>query len=103
MILGGGIGGLEILRRLKGLDVTLIEPRDKMICYAFLPEFMVDKVDEEDIVDISDFCDRLGVDWIRCKALKVEDERVLTERGEFEFDYLVVSIGAKPFNFIRIA
>jgi NADH dehydrogenase FAD-containing subunit len=99
-VIGGGIGGLEFIRCLKGLDVTLIEPRDRMVCQALLPEYIVDKVDEEEItVEISDFCNRHGVDWIRDKAVRVESDRVITEKDEVEFDYLVISTGARPFVF----
>lgn len=39
------------------------------------------------------------MNWIRDRAVKVENERVITEKGEVEFDVLVVSIGAKTFVF----
>jgi len=95
VIVGGGIGGLEVLRNLN-LDATLIEPRDEMIFYPLLPEFIVDKVDWDDMtVEISEFCDKHGVHWIRDRAVSVESDRVITERDEVEFDYLIISVGAK--------
>lgn len=99
VVIGGGIGGLEFIKSYGG-EVTLIEPKDKMVCQALLPEFLVDKVDEDYLtVDISDFCDRHGVNWIKDRAVKVEEDRVITEKGDVEFDVLIVSIGAKPFVF----
>ncbi len=97
IVVGGGVGGLELVRNLRDVEVTLIEPRKEFVCQALLPEFVVGKIDEHEMkVRIADLCDRLGVDWMRDKAVKVESDRVITERNELEFDYLVISIGAKP-------
>ncbi len=99
VIIGCGTGGLEFIKEY-GRDVTLIEPREKMICQALLPEYIVDKVDEDYLtVDISDFCDKNGVNWIRDKAVRIYGDRVFTENDEIEFDILIVSTGAKPFVF----
>ncbi|WP_456328494.1 FAD-dependent oxidoreductase, partial [Archaeoglobus sp.] len=100
VVAGGGIGGLELIKNLKGLEVTLVEPKELMVCQALLPEYIVGKVDDEDVsIGISEFCDRHGVDWLKDRVLKVEDDRIITEKDEIEFDYLVVSVGAKPFVF----
>ncbi len=100
VVAGGGIGGLELIKNLKGLEVTLVEPKELMVCQALLPEYIVGKVDDEDVsIGISEFCDRYGVDWLKDRVLKVEDDRIITEKDEIEFDYLVVSVGAKPFVF----
>ncbi|ADB57179.1 NAD(P)/FAD-dependent oxidoreductase [Archaeoglobus profundus] len=100
VVAGGGIGGLELINNLRGLDVTLVEPRERMVCQALLPEYIVGKVGDDEVsISIPEFCDRHGVNWVRDAVLKVEGNRVITERDEIEFDCLVISIGAKPFVF----
>ena len=100
VVAGGGTGGLELIKNLKGLDVTLIEPKERMTCQALLPEYIAGKVEDEDVsLRISEFCDRHGINWVKDRVLKIDGNRVITERDEIDFDYLVVSIGAKPFVF----
>ncbi len=100
VVAGGGIGGLELIRNLKGFEVTLIERRERMVCQALLPEYVVGKVDDHDVsVSLEDFCDEHGVNWIKDRVLKVEDGRVFTEKGEVEYDYLVLAVGSRPYVF----
>ncbi len=99
VVIGGGIGGLEFIKEY-GRDVTLIEPKDKMVCQAFLPEYLVGKVEEDEItIEISEFCDKNGVNWVRDEAIEIRDGKVITSGDELDFDLAVISIGAKPFTF----
>jgi NADH dehydrogenase len=99
VVIGGGIAGLEFVRHASKLpiDITLIEPKRRMVCQALLPEFISGKVSEEDVsVEIKPFCDKNGVEFIRDRAVCVENGIVLTEKGKLvEYDLLVVAMGAE--------
>jgi NADH dehydrogenase len=96
-VVGGGIAGLEFIRHANFAEITLIEPKDRMVCQALLPEYLSEKVLEEDIsINIADFCDRFGVNLVRDYAIKVENDRIITKNGEVEFDFAVIATGAKP-------
>ncbi len=105
VVLGGGMAGMEFVRHAYRLpiDITLVEPKRVMVCQALLPELLSGKVEEDDLcVDIGDFCDKVGVEFVRDKAKYVENGIVLTEKGgQIEYDYLVVAVGAET-NYYRI-
>ena len=46
VIIGGGIGGAELIRQASALpiDITLIEPKKFLECQALYPEYLSDKV-----------------------------------------------------------
>ena len=100
VVVGGGIGGAELVRlaiQKKGLELVLIEPKDRIECQALYPEYLGGTVDVEDaIAPLKPFCDRMGVTWIRDRAMSVDlDEKVVTcTGGSADYDLLVIATGA---------
>jgi len=97
VVIGGGIAGLEFIRHASNLpvDITLIEPKPYMTCQALLPEFVSDKVTEEEInVEIEPYCDEKGVEFIKDWAESINNNVVITRKGKsIEYDILVISVG----------
>jgi len=99
VVVGGGLAGAEFVRHASKLpvNITLIEPKDYMVCQALLPELLSGKVEEEEVlVDLKEFCSRVGVEFVKDRAERVEEGFVITRGGkEVEYDVLVVAVGAE--------
>ena len=99
VVVGGGIAGMEFVRHAHKLPIgiTLIEPKQFMVCQALLPELLSDKVDVDDIrINIGEFCDLVGVELVKGRAIEVRDGSIITERGkEIDYDRLVIAVGAE--------
>ncbi len=102
VILGGGVGGLVAaneLRRLLGREhrVLLVE---RNLRHAFAPSFLWvmtgDRQQAEITRDVRNLV-RRGIEVIEGEALAINpaDRRVETTAGTFNFDYLMISLGAE--------
>lgn len=46
VVVGGGVGGAELVRlaiQKKGLELVIIEPKDRIECQALYPEYLVSR------------------------------------------------------------
>ncbi len=98
VVIGGGIAGMEFLRHASKLPIslTLIEPKDNMVCQALLPELLSGKVEKDEIcVNVGEFCSRMGIEFVRDRAEYIENGVVLTNKGkQVEYDVLIIAVGA---------
>jgi sulfide:quinone oxidoreductase len=102
VILGGGVGGLVAANELRRLlsqehQVLLVE---KNLHHAFAPSFLwVMTGDRQQAQITRDVCNlvRPGIKVAEGEALSINpaERRVETATGAFDFDYLVVSLGAE--------
>ena len=102
VVIGGGVGGLVAaneLRRLLGRDhrVLLVE---RNLRHAFAPSFLWlmtgDRQQAEITRDVRSLV-RRGIEVIEGDALAINpaDRRVETTAGTFNFDYLMIALGAE--------
>ena len=102
LILGGGIGGLVAANRLrkklgKEHKIILIDKNDK---YVYAPSFlwvMEGKRNAKEIQKPLEHLKRNGIDFVNEKVVKIEPEKniVKTNKNNFNYDYLIISLGAE--------
>ena len=102
LILGGGIGGLVAAHKLrkklgKNHKIILIDKNDK---HVYAPSFlwvMEGKRNTENIQKSLERLNRMGIGFVNEKILKIEPEKniVKTNKNNFHYDYLVISLGAE--------
>ena len=102
LILGGGIGGLvaanKLLKKLgKEHKIILIDKNDK---HVYAPSFlwvMEGKRNVEKIQKPLKFLKRRGIEFVNEKVVKIEPEKniVKTNKNKFNYDYLIISLGAE--------
>ncbi len=103
LVLGGGSGGLVAANKVKRLmreeaEVTLI---DKSDYHYFMPGFPWVAFGMRELDDVRrplQLLEKRGVNYVKAEiqALDPDAKKVVTDRGEFGYDYLVVSLGAEP-------
>jgi len=103
LVLGGGSGGLVAANKVKRLmrdhaEVTLIDRGDY---HYFMPGFPWVAFGMRELDDVRrplQLLEKRGVKYVKAEiqALDPDGKRVVTDRGEFDYDYLVVSLGAEP-------
>ncbi|MBI5024991.1 MAG: NAD(P)/FAD-dependent oxidoreductase [Candidatus Omnitrophica bacterium] len=101
VIIGGGFGGLELAKRLKGLDVQIILI-DKNNYHTFQPLLyqVATAALEPDSIIYSlrkIFKRRENVIFRMAEVLRIKPElkRIETSIGEIFYDYLVIAVGTK--------
>ena len=102
LILGGGIGGLVVANKLrkklgKEHKIILIDKNDK---HVYAPSFlwvMEGKRNAEKIQKPLEFLKRRGIEFVNEKVVKIEPEKniVKTNKNKFNYDYLIISLGAE--------
>ena len=102
LILGGGIGGLVVANKLrkklgKEHKIILIDKNDK---HVYAPSFlwvMEGKRNAEKIQKPLKFLKRRGIEFVNEKVVKIEPEKniVKTNKNKFNYDYLIISLGAE--------
>ena len=102
LILGGGTGGLvaanELRKKLnKEHKIILIDKHDKHI---YAPSFlwvMEGKRDAGKIQKPLELLKRKGIDFVNEKITKILPEKkiVKTDKNDFNYDYLIISLGAE--------
>jgi len=100
VIVGGGIGGATVAHYLKkgspGLEVTLVEPSERITTCAGSNLFLGGIRTFEDLTHDYDGLRRLGVKVVRDRANAVDTAKrsvVLASGGKLSYDRLVVSPG----------
>ncbi len=105
MVDGNGQGGSDrwwccgtgVHQACKGVRRHADRTQKKVVCQALLPEYLSHKVTAEEItIDVTEYCDKKGVEHITDFAIGIDSDRVILEKNEVEFDFAVLSIGAKP-------
>jgi len=102
LILGGGIGGLVVANKLrkklgKEHKIILI---DKNVKHIYAPSFlwvMEGKRNAEKVQKPLEFLKRRGISFVNEKVVKIEPEKkiVRTNKNNFNYDYLIISLGAE--------
>jgi len=103
VVIGGNFAGmtaaLELKRKdPKGQNVILI---DKSPLFLFIPSLIWVPFGRRDVKDISfrkdTILEKKGVQFVHAEALevKVEDNAVVTTKGNFNYDHLVIATGPK--------
>ncbi len=102
LILGGGTGGLVAANKLckmlnKEHKITLIDKNNKHIFYPSLLWLLEGKRKTEKIQKPLSLLRKKGVDFINEEIIKIEPEKkiVKTTKNEFNYDYLIISLGAE--------
>jgi len=96
-VVGAGIAGAELVRKaLPGpQEITLIEPKEQIECQALYPEYLVGSVSLEDLTaPLKPFCDRVGAELVKERAIRLDDNAVICDRSRVEFDVAVIATGA---------
>lgn len=103
LVLGGGSGGLVAANKIKQLlredvDVILI---DRSPYHYFMPGFLwlaFGMREADEVRRPLQSLEKRGVTFVQAEIQAIDPERkkVATDRGEFGYDYLVVSLGAEP-------
>ncbi len=101
LVLGGGVGGLVVSNELKArlgdrVDLTLV---DRKRVFEFAPSFIWLSFGERRPEHISKELSLLkskGIQVINDAVTKIDvsNRRVKTEYNEFEYDYLIIALGA---------
>lgn len=102
LILGGGTGGLvaanELRKKLsKEHKITLIDKTDKHVYAPSLLWLMLGKRKAEEIQKPLGLLRGKGIDFVNEEAVKIlpEGNIVKTSKNEFNYDYLIISLGAE--------
>ncbi|UEC43144.1 MAG: NADH dehydrogenase [Methanothrix sp.] len=100
VIVGGGMGGAEVVRNAatrEGLELVVVEPKDVIECQALYPDYLGGRVEVDDVVaPLDPFCRKMGAVHLKDRAVKVDlaDKRVLCEKSDLDYDLLVLAPGA---------
>ncbi|SFB12827.1 MULTISPECIES: NAD(P)/FAD-dependent oxidoreductase [unclassified Bacillus (in: firmicutes)] len=108
VILGAGYGGLMTTVRLQKLignneaDIVLVNKNDYHYETTWLHEASAGTMHHDRVrYDIRDVIDTSKVQFIQDTALEInkEEKKVILEKSEISYDYLVVALGAEPETF----
>ncbi|MDP4164626.1 MAG: NAD(P)/FAD-dependent oxidoreductase [Bacillota bacterium] len=108
VILGAGYGGLITSVRLQKLmgsneaEIVLINKNDYHYETTWLHEASAGTLHHDRVrYDIRDVLDRSKIEFIQDTAVEInkEDKKVILEKGEVSYDYLVVAVGGEPETF----
>ena len=108
VIVGAGYGGLMTTVRLQKLvgvneaDIVLINKNDYHYETTWLHEASAGTLHHDRVrYDIRDVIDRSKVDFVQDTVVEIkkEEKKVILEKGEVEYDYLVIALGGEPETF----
>jgi len=108
VILGAGYGGLLTTVRLQKLvgvneaEIVLVNKNDYHYETTWLHEASAGTLHHDRVrYDIRDVIDRHKVDFIQDAVVEIkkEDQKVILENGEVDYDYLVIALGGEPETF----
>ncbi|MEH7251735.1 NAD(P)/FAD-dependent oxidoreductase [Neobacillus niacini] len=108
VIVGAGYGGLMTTVRLQKLvgvneaDLVLINKNDYHYETTWLHEASAGTLHHDRVrYDIRDVIDRSKVDFLQDTVIEInkEEKKVILEKGEVEYDYLVIALGGEPETF----
>jgi sulfide:quinone oxidoreductase len=102
LILGGGSGGLATAGRLKELlgdkiSITVIDKQRSFVLGFSLLRVMTGEKTEQEVTVPKERVSQKGIKFINTEVngIDVNNGIVRTDQGEFEYDYLVVALGAE--------
>lgn len=108
VILGAGYGGLMTTVRLQKLvgvneaDIVLVNKNDYHYETTWLHEASAGTMHHDRVrYDIRDVIDRNKVDFVQDTAIEInrEEKKVILEKSEISYDYLVVALGGESETF----
>ncbi|AZU63813.1 FAD-dependent oxidoreductase [Neobacillus mesonae] len=108
VILGAGYGGLLTTVRLQKLigvneaDIVLVNKNDYHYETTWLHEASAGTLHHDKVrYDISAVIDRSKVNFIQDTVVEInkDEKKVILEKGEVEYDYLVIALGGEPETF----
>ncbi|WHY85262.1 NAD(P)/FAD-dependent oxidoreductase [Neobacillus novalis] len=108
VIIGAGYGGLMTTVRLQKLigvneaDIVLINKNDYHYETTWLHEASAGTLHHDKVrYDIRDVIDRSKVDFVQDTVVEINKEakKVILEKGEVEYDYLVIALGGESETF----
>ncbi|QCE35464.1 NAD(P)/FAD-dependent oxidoreductase [Acetobacteraceae bacterium] len=106
VVLGGGIGGINVLRDLKHLSnisATLIDPNPFHVCKPSLHEVAAGTLTSKDNrFAFKALATEFGFNFIQAKALSIDTisrKIQLSSDTEIAYDWLIVACGAVPNDF----
>lgn len=102
LLAGGGHGHINVLKKLirhpiPNTTITLITDFEKQYYSGMLPGFIEDLYTEEEICfNVRKLCEAAKVEYIKEKILSIDGscKRLVTDRREYEFDYISMNLGA---------
>ncbi|MED4229423.1 NAD(P)/FAD-dependent oxidoreductase [Neobacillus cucumis] len=108
VILGAGYGGLLTAVRLQKLigvneaDIVLVNKNDYHYETTWLHEASAGTLHHDKVrYDIRDVIDRSKVDFVQDTVVEIkkDEKKVVLEKGEVDYDYLVIALGGEPETF----
>ncbi len=107
VVLGAGYGGLMTVKQLQkqgvgNAEIILVNKNDYHYETTWLHEASAGTLPANRVrYDIEGIIDRQKVQFIQAVALEVkpEENKVILDQGELEYDYLVIALGAEPETF----
>ena len=108
VIIGAGYGGLMTTVRLQKLigvneaDIVLINKNDYHYETTWLHEASAGTLHHDRVrYDIRDVIDRSKVDFVQDTVVEInrEEKKVILDKGEVDYDYLVIALGGEPETF----
>ncbi len=100
VVVGGGIGGAELVRNAatkEGLELVLVEPKDRIECQALYPDYLGGRIEMEEMTaPLDPFCKKMNAVHLKDRALRIDfaDKRVTCEKNDLDYDILVLAPGA---------
>ncbi len=102
VILGGGSGGLAVAGRLKELlgdesDITVLDKEPEFVMGFSLLKIMVEEKTEQEVAVPKENIIKKGIKFVKAKVndIDLQNRVVKTDNGKFEYDYLVIALGAE--------
>ncbi len=108
VILGAGYGGLMTAVRMQKLvgvneaDIVLVNKNDYHYETTWLHEASAGTLHHDRVrYDIRDIIDRSKVDFVQDTVVEIkkDEKKVILEKGEVSYDYLVIALGGEPETF----
>lgn len=109
VIVGGGHASLPLIKmgnkwRSYGLNITLISEHPYLIYSGALPQFMGGFYEwDQTAIDLRKLAEHYGVRFIqsRIESIDEKEKRVCSKEGQsYDFDYLVINVGAETAKFM---
>lgn len=110
LLAGGGHGHINVLKKLiqtplQNTEILLITDFEKQYYSGMLPGFIEGLYAEEEICfNVRKLCEAVKVEYIEEKIIEIDADRkkVITNRGEYGFDYISMNLGASSREIFEI-